>query len=409
MHPRSHAEALDAADPLAALRNRFLLPEGLIYLDGNSLGPVTSTVRERVERVLTQEWGTSLVRSWDDHGWWELPLSAGARLAPLLGADPDLVAVTDSISVNLFKILTGAARLRPGRNAMVTDLASFPTDRYLIESVAELLGLHVRAVEVHELLTTFGSDLGVVALSHVDYRTGRLHDLASITADVHDAGGLVVWDLAHSAGVMPIDLEAAGVDFAVGCGYKYLNGGPGAPAFVYMARRHLAHLHQPISGWHGHVAPFAMESVYKPDPGVRRMLAGTPPILSMAAFDAALDAFEGVSLHDARVKSVALCELFIELVDALCDHHGVDVITPRLPEARGSQVSLRHPDAFAIVQALAERGVVGDMRPPDVLRFGMSPMFIRFVDVWDAVHVLADVLETGVWRQPRFSQRGHVT
>jgi kynureninase len=387
---RSDAVALDAADPLAPLRDRFVLPDGVVYLDGNSLGALGKGVADRVAHVLAHEWGHDLIASWEANGWMVAPLRVGDRIGSLVGAAPGQVAVADSTSVDLYKLLVAALRLRPGRAVVVHEPDGFPTDRYLVSSVAEAYGAAVRWASVDEVPGALADDVAVVVLSHVDYRTGRLHDLPGITAAVHAAGALVLWDLAHSAGAVPVGLDENGVDLAVGCTYKFLNGGPGSPAYLYVAERHHGALRQPLTGWLGHARPFAMESAYEPAPGIARTVVGTPPMLSLAALDAALDVWEGVSLHAVRAKSVALAELLIALVDERCP--SVRVVTPRDPSQRGSQVSLAHPRAQEVVAALAARGVVGDFRTPDIVRLGLTPLYLRFVDVWDAVDALASVL-----------------
>ncbi len=348
-------------------------------------------------RVVEREWGDDLIRSWNLHGWWAGPRWIGDRIGGLVGAAPGQVVVCDSTSVNLYKLLVAARRLRPDRPNVLVDADDFPTDRYIVGSIAGAA-----------VARSLGPDVGVVVRSHVNYRSGQLHDMAAITAAAHDAGALVLWDLSHSAGVVPVALDAAGVDLAVGCTYKYLNGGPGAPAFAYVASRHQAKLDQPIAGWIGHADPFAMADAYEPDTGIRRVLSGTPAVLSMAALDAALDAFDGVALADVRAKSVALTELFIALVeDRLVD--GFRLASPRPVEERGGQVCLAHAEAYPVVQALIARGVVGDFREPDLLRFGFAPLYTRFVDVWDAVDRLEAVMTGAEWDTPSYRQRATVT
>jgi kynureninase len=378
---RARALALDDADPLAPCRELFALPESLIYLNGNSLGALALNVPERVADVVAREWGNGLVGSWDSNGWWDAPVRVGDRIGRLVGAAPGEVVVTDSTTVNVFKLASAARRLRPDRRHIVMDPNDFPTDRYVARAVAE-----------GNIATTLDDDTAVVVSSHVDYRSGAMKDIAGATAEVHEAGALVLWDLSHSIGAVPLDLHYANVDLAVGCTYKYLNGGPGSPAFCFVASRLQHRLLSPIPGWVGHARPFEMEAGYEPDPGIRRMLTGTPPILALAALDAALDVFDGVSLDDLRAKSLALADLFITLVDERLADTGVAVGSPREPSKRGSHVSLVHPSAGMLVDALCERGVIVDFRPPDVARFGFAPLYIRFVDVWDAVDHVAAVL-----------------
>jgi kynureninase len=353
----------------------------VIYLNGNSLGALSLNVPERMADVVAREWGNGLVGSWDSNGWWDAPVRVGDRIGRLVGAAPGGVVVTDSTTVNVFKLATAARRMRPDRHRIVVDPRDFPTDRYVANAVAE-----------GNVATTLDRDTAVVVSSHVDYASGVMKDMAAVTAEAHDAGALVLWDLSHSVGAVPLDLDGADVDLAVGCTYKYLSGGPGSPAFCYVASRLQRELDSPIPGWVGHARPFEMESGYEPDAGVRRLLTGTPSILALAALDAALDVFDGVSIDDLRAKSVALGELFIELVDERLGDTGVVVGSPREASRRGSHVSLVHPSAGKVVDALCERGVIVDFRRPDVARFGFAPLYIRFVDVWDAVDHLAAVL-----------------
>jgi kynureninase len=409
MTTRAECEERDAADHLAHLRNRFLLPPGVIYLDGNSLGALPAGVPGRIRRLVEEEWGTGLIRSWNDAGWVDLPRRVGDRIAGLVGARSGTVVACDSTSVNLFKAVEAALALAPERPVILTDSGNFPTDLYVMAGVAARHGIEVRIRSADEVAAAIDRDVAVVALTQVDYRTGRLHDLPAITAATHAAGAISVWDLAHSAGVMPIDLEAAAVDLAVGCGYKYLNGGPGAPAFLYVAPRHQDRFRNPIQGWFGHAAPFEFRLEFEAAPGVDRVRVGTPHVLSLAALDAALDVFDGVDLVAVRAKSVALTELFLALVDERLDGTGFGVASPREPSRRGSQVSLGHPAGYAVVQALIDRGVIGDFRSPDLCRFGFSPLYGRFVDVWDAVDRLADVMAMGSWKDGRNRVRAAVT
>jgi kynureninase len=402
----------DRDDPLAARREAFVLPEGVVYLDGNSLGALVASVPARLERAVRDEWGRGLIRSWNDAGWYPAPQRIGAAIARLVGAGADEVVACDSTSVNLFKVLVAALRLRPGRRVIVGELGNFPTDMYIASGVARLMGAQLRCVEaeaVEEAIAEAGDDLAVVTLTHVNYKTGRLHDMARITAAAQRAGGLACWDLAHSAGTLPVQLDACGADFAVGCGYKYLNGGPGAPAFVYVARRHLAALDQPIAGWHGHARPFDFTHDYEPHAGIDRMLAGTAPQLAMIALEEALAVFDGVDLQQLRRKGSDLGDTFIALVDQQLAGHGFGLASPREAARRGSQVSLTHPDGYAIMQALIARGVIGDFRAPDILRFGFAGLYVRHVDVWDAVAALREVMDTRAWDRPEFTARKAVT
>ena len=404
---REHCANLDREDALATCRERFELPAGVIYLDGNSLGAMPRSVPPRMARAINEEWASGLIRSWNDADWYPAPQRVGARIARLIGARGHEVIVADSISVNLFKVLVAAMRMRPGRKVILGERGNFPTDVYVASGVAELVDATLVTVEPADVLEAIDESVAIVSLTQVNYRTGKVYDMAEVTRRAHAVGALVVWDLAHTAGAMPCDLNGSEADFAVGCGYKYLNGGPGAPAFVYVAERHQAGLRQPLTGWHGHARPFAFEHGYEPAGGMDRMLVGTAPQLGLIALEAALDAFDGVDMHALRRKSEGLTGLFIDLVDQ--ELSGFQIITPREAAQRGSQVSLTHEHGYAIVQALIARGVIGDFRAPDILRFGFAALYIRFTDVWDAVAVLKDVMQTGSWNTPAFMQRKAVT
>ena len=418
---RADCAALDAADPLAFARERFVLPEATVYLDGNSLGAMPRSVAARMRTATEQEWAQGLIRSWNDAGWYTAPQRAAARIARLVGAAPDQVIVADSTSVNLFKLLAGALgiqrRRAPQRRVIVAERGNFPTDVYLDASVAALFGMELVCPgqdEVREAMSQAGERLALVQLTHVNYRSGQLHDMAGITAQAHAQGALVLWDLAHTAGAMPVALDALQVDLAVGCGYKYLNGGPGAPAFAYVARRWIGELEQPLVGWHGHARPFAFEHDWRPAPGIERLLCGTAPQLSLLALETALEAFEGVDMDALRAKSVAMTSLFLALAEQALGGLGTSgtgfgLASPRDAARRGSQVSLTHPEGYAIMQALIARGVIGDFRAPDILRFGFAPLYLRFVDVFDAVAVLREVIEGEHWRRPEFQARKAVT
>ncbi|MBB2748183.1 UNVERIFIED_ORG: kynureninase [Microbispora rosea subsp. rosea] len=408
---RAECQDLDAKDPLGEFRDEFSLPPGVVYLLGNSLGALPRRTPERVAHTVETEWGVHLGASWNTAGWWDMPQSTGDRIAPLIGARPGDVLAGDSTSVNIFKVVTAALPLRPGRRVIVSDLDNFPTDRYVVEGAARALG----AYEIRDIGETgrsledaLGEDVALVLLSHVDYRTGAARDMAAVTRLVRAAGALMVWDLCHSAGALPVRVGEA--DFAVGCTYKYLNGGPGAPAYLYVAPRHQDAVHNVLSGWHGHAAPFDFEPHYRPAPGVRRFATGSPPILSYAALNASLDIWERVDLDEVRAKSVALTSLFIDLLDDLVDPGlGLTLATPRDPERRGSQVSYLHPQGYPVVRALADRGVVGDYREPDFVRFGFAPLYLRHVDVHDAATALAEVLSEELWRDERYARRLTVT
>ncbi|MFG1864305.1 kynureninase [Microbispora bryophytorum] len=408
---RAECQDLDAKDPLGAFRDEFSLPPGVVYLLGNSLGALPRRTPERVAHAVETEWGVHLGASWNTAGWWDMPQSTGDRIAPLVGAMPGDVLAGDSTSVNIFKVVTAALPLRPGRRVIVSDLDNFPTDRYVVEGAARALGAYeIRDVGEagSSLEDALGEDVALVLLSHVDYRTGEARDMAAVTELVRAAGALMVWDLCHSAGALPVRVGEA--DFAVGCTYKYLNGGPGAPAYLYVAPRHQDAVHNVLSGWHGHAAPFDFEPHYRPAPGVRRFATGSPPILSYAALNASLDIWERVDLDEVRAKSLALTSLFIDLLDDLVDPGlGLALATPRDPERRGSQVSYRHPQGYPVVRALADRGVVGDYREPDFVRFGFAPLYLRHVDVHDAATALAEVLGEELWRDERYAARLTVT
>ena len=414
MHPgdritREDAARLDSEDPLAGCRDRFHLPAGVIYLDGNSLGAMPKGVPGRLRRAIEEEWGDGLIRSWNDADWYHAPQRTGARIARLVGAQPDEVVVTDSTSVNLFKLLVAAVRMRAPRRVVLSERGNFPTDVYVAQGVAELLGMELRCVDADDVLDAIDDRVAVVSLTHVDYRTGRIHDMAGITRKAHAHGALVVWDLCHTAGAMPCDLGGCGVDLAVGCGYKYLNGGPGAPAFVFVARRHHERMRQPLTGWHGHARPFDFAGAYEPAPGIDRMLAGTAPQLSLLALEQALEVFDGVDMGAVRRKSERLTDLFIRLVEQELPGFGFSIASPRDVARRGSQVCLKHAEGYAMVQALIARGVIGDFRAPDILRFGFAVLYVGFTDAWDAVAALKDVVVSGAWQADAFRKRKAVT
>ena len=381
----------------------------MVYLDGNSLGALPRHVPARVGDVVEQQWGTDLVASWNTHDWVDLPRRVGSRIARLVGAPEDTVVAGDSTTVQLLKLLVAGARLRPGRTVLVTEPAGFPTDAYVAVEAARLAGLEVRWADPDDVPASLDEDVALLALGHVDYRTGVLQDAAALTRATHDVGALALWDLAHSAGALPVELDAWDVDLAVGCGYKYLNGGPGAPAFAYAHRRWHDALDQPLPGWWGHAAPFALEHAYRPAPGIDRLMTGTPPVLSMAALDAALDVFDDVDLAAVRRRSLQLSDLLVDLAGQRLAGYGVEPVVPREHARRGSQVCLRHPEAYGLVQALAGRGVVGDFREPDLARFGLTPLYIGCVDVWDAVDAAVQVLDGGEHRRREHAERARVT
>jgi kynureninase len=422
----THADCqrLDAQDPLQPLRDHFSLPEGVIYLDGNSLGVLPKTAAARVAEVVTQEWGQGLIRSWNSAGWFSMPQRMGDKIAPLVGAAPGEVVATDSTSINLYKVLSAAlsmvAQDTPLRKRVVSERSNFPTDLYIAEALCKERGFELQLVEPEGVADALTDQVAVLMLTHVNYRTGAMHDMPHVTALAHAAGARVVWDLAHSAGAVPVALNAAGADFAIGCGYKYLNGGPGAPAFVWVNPIHAERFWQPLAGWWGHATPFEFTPDYRPAPGITRYLCGTQPILSLAALECGLDVFAAAEplggMSALRAKSLALTDLFIELVEQRCSHHGLGLATPRVHAQRGSQVCLtRDTGAFAIVQALIARGVIGDFRAgdggrhPDILRFGFTPLYLGFEDVWQAVEHLRQVLDNAEWTRPEFNQKHAVT
>jgi len=403
---------MDGADPIAHLRERFELPEGDIYLDGNSLGALPLGVMERLEVAVKKEWGQGLIRSWNDADWYPAPQRAGAAIARILGADDDEVIVCDSISVNLFKLLVGALRIRRDRKIIVSEIGNFPTDVYINQEVADLMGCELRCVmpeDVEAAINAAGDNLALVQLTHVHYKTGSIYDMQDITKQTQDLGGLVIWDLAHSAGCLPVQLNDCNADFAVGCGYKYLNGGPGAPAFVFVARRHFEAMDQPLRGWHGHAEPFAFTQEYKPHPTIDQMLTGTASQLATLALETALKVFEDVDMNVLRQKNMALGDLFIALVEQELGGMNFELASPKEAEHRGSQVSLTHEEGYAIMQAVIARGIVGDFRAPDILRFGFAAPYVRYIDIWDSIAQLRDVMETREWDQPKFKERRAVT
>ncbi|MCM3301032.1 kynureninase [Streptomyces sp. R02] len=405
------AGALDAEDALAPLRERFLLPEGVVYLDGNSLGPLPAAVPPVLTDVVHRQWGEGLIGSWTEHDWWDAPVRVGDAIGRLIGAAPGRTVAGDSTSVQLFNALGAAAALRPDRTLLVTDPGHFPTDRYLAEAVARQRGLRVRQVRpagLERFLAEEGDQVAAVSYSPVDYRTGELYDLEALTRAAHRAGALAVWDLCHAAGAFPLRLDDAGVDLAVGCGYKFLSGGPGAPAFLYVARRHHESLHTPLTGWNGHADPFGLAQDYVPAPGIARARIGTPPILSLLALEAALTAFDGVDLEQVRTKSLSLTGFFLRCAEELLAPLGFTSATPADPERRASQVSLRHPHAYGLVRALARRGVVADMRAPDILRFGVNALYTTHQDMLTAAVRLRDITVAGDY-DPTPQEPGAVT
>ncbi|PTU67011.1 kynureninase [Chromobacterium sp. Panama] len=415
-HTREACLIADQQDPLAGFRQRFDLPANTFYLDGNSLGVLPKGALERSRQVITGEWGHDLIRSWNTAGWFDMPTRLGDKLAPLLGAGPGETVVTDTTSLNLFKALAAALRIQrqahPQRKVILSERDNFPTDLYMIQGMIEFLqqGYELRLIdEALPLEQALDEDVAVLLLSHVNYRTGYLYDMAAVTRSAHQRGALAIWDLAHSAGALQVDLNGADADFAVGCTYKYLNGGPGSPAFIWVAPRHQNAFWQPLSGWWGHAKPFEMAADYAPAQGIRRFLCGTQPIVSLALVECGLDVARQVDAQQLRAKSLALTDLFIELVEQRCGGHPLTLITPREHARRGSHVSFRHPQGFAVMQALIANGVIGDYREPEVLRFGITPLYLSHADIWDSVEILREILDSGSWDKPEFHRRGAVT
>ena len=405
---RDSALARDAASPLRTRRDLFVIPKGIVYLNGNSLGALPRAVPDRVSRAVTEEWGRGLISSWNSADWINLSRRVATKIAPIIGARGADVHVGDSTSVTLFKTMVAACRLRPDRRTIVMEPTTFPTDGYVAAEVARLLDLELRWCDPDNPAAALDKDVALLALTHVDFRTGSMFDLGGITRAAHAHGTLMLWDLCHSAGAVPVELSAQDVDFAVGCTYKYLNGGPGSPAFVYVAPEHQADLDQPIPGWMGHARPFAMERDYDPAEGVARMASGTHPVLALSALDAALDVFDGIDHSTLRQGSLSLTGYFGDLVEARLGEH-LELISPRDSTRRGSQVSLRHEQAYGVVQALIERGVIGDFRSPDIARFGFAPLYVSHADVYDAVDHLVSVIERREFARPAYATRNAVT
>ena len=402
------AHELDSADPLRFARDRFRLPDGVIYLDGNSLGALPAEAPPALANTAERQWGEDLIASWNKHGWIDWPTRIAARLAPIVGASPDELLIADSTSVCLFKLLAAAVKARPGRAAILTQQRNFPTDLYVAQGLAEMLGLRLKAVEPEEIIGALDDDTAVVTLTHVDYRGGSIHDMAAINEAAKAAGALVVWDLSHSAGAIELDLNGSGAELAVGCGYKSLNGGPGAPAFIYVAEHVQDQLRPPLQGWMGHAEPFAFDDDYRPADGILKFLTGTPSILALAALDAGLATFDDIAMADVAAKSRKLSQLFVDEVEARCGRE-VRLESPRDPMQRGSHVVFAHPEGYAVMQALIARGVIGDFRAPDLMRFGFAPLYNGFADMVRAAEILAGILTNREWDQPRFKERAKVT
>lgn len=401
------ARALDAADPLRRCRDRFSLPDGAVYLDGNSLGALPKGATARLARTVEGEWGRDLIASWNKHAWIDWPTRIAARLAPIVGAEEDELLICDSTSINLFKLLGAVLLARPDRKVMLSEQGIFPTDLYIAQGIERLTGCSLRTVAAGDLQAALTDDVAVLMLTHVDYRSGRRHDMAALSAAARKAGALSLWDLSHSAGAMAVDLAGSGADLAVGCGYKYLNGGPGAPAWLYVRRDLQDDLANPLSGWMGHAEPFAFAADYAPTPGIARFLSGTPPIVALAALEAGLETFEGVAIADIEAKAASLTRFFIAAVEDLaCE---LRLASPREPAQRGSHVVFAHDAAYPITQALIARGVIGDFRQPNLVRFGFAPLYNSHEEAWRAAEIVSDVLASGEWDQPHFHARAKVT
>ncbi|GAA1248099.1 kynureninase [Prauserella halophila] len=418
MIDRTACEIRDENDPLRAFREDFVLPEGTIYLDGNSLGARTAGAAARAHEVVTNEWGTGLIRSWNTAGWFDLPVTLGEKISGLVGGGSGSTVVTDSTSINLFKAAAAALDIQaedaPGRTVVLTQQENFPSDIYLLQGLTRQLGDHyeVRLVDdevAAGLPTALTDEVALVVLSHVNYRTGRLFDMAATTEAIHAGGAAVIWDLCHSAGALEVDLAGSGADMAIGCTYKFLNGGPGAPAFIWVSGALQNRRPQPLSGWWGHARPFDMAADYTPAEGIRRFLTGTQPVLSLSVAEVGLDIFARADMAAVRSKSLELSDLFMTLAEQRLPDHPIEIVTPREHEHRGSQVSITHPEAFAVMSALIERGIIGDYREPSVLRFGLTPLYVGFTDVWDTVEALRDILDNRSWDAPRHQVRGAVT
>lgn len=403
----ARARELDAADPLLEYRERFTLPEGVIYLDGNSLGALPKDTPARLEQVIRGEWGEGLIRSWNDADWIGAARRVGGKIAPLIGAQPHEVVACDSTSVNLFKLIAAALDMRPGRKVILSEPGNFPTDLYMIAGLERQGLAERRLADRDRLVGALDEDVALLLLTHVHYKSGAAFDMSALTKAAHDAGALVLWDLSHSGGALPVDLNTCEADFAVGCGYKYLNGGPGAPAYAFVAERHHAALHQPLTGWFGHAAPFAFSDDYAPAPGIDRLQCGTGPILGLAALEVGVDLVAEIGVDRLASKSRALSEFFLECLG----EWGLDLelVSPLDNSQRGSQLSFRHAQAYAICQALIARGVIGDFRDPDILRLGFAPAYLRFGDMAEAARHLVEVLASCEWQRPEFSERAAVT
>jgi kynureninase len=413
---KSHASALDKHDPIAHLIKQFEIPANITYLDGNSLGPLPISAKKAAIDVVERQWGEDLITSWNKHAWIDLPTTVGDKIAPLIGAEKGQVVCCDSISVNLFKLLACALQLNGSkRNIVLSQQDNFPTDLYMVEGLQQMLGakqcslLTCDADELEKVIVEKGSEISVLMLTHVNFRSGKIHDMQKLTHLAHEQGILLIWDLAHSAGAVPVELDDCQVDFAVGCGYKYLNGGPGAPAFIYAAKRHITKLKQPLTGWMGHANPFTFDPSYSPDIGIKKFLSGTPSVISMAVLSAALDLFEHVNMTQIREKSVAMTRFYQQLIAQAPSLSDLVMASPNNASIRGSQLAYRHPNAYALCQALIAHGVIADFRAPDILRFGFSPSFLSFEQLYDSVEKLKVIVESEQYKEPEFNRKNAVT
>ncbi|MDG1859585.1 MAG: kynureninase [Emcibacteraceae bacterium] len=403
--------ALDNADPLRKFSEEFHLPEGMIYLDGNSLGAMPKAAKARALEVIEQEWGEDLIKSWNKAGWFDLVEKLGDKVATLIGADKGEVIYADSTGINVYKLVAAGLELNPNRKQIVMEGSNFPTDNYMVQGLIKQLdrGHEIRFAEDGDIMDAITDDVAVVCLTHVHYKTGHLHDMAAITKKAHDVGALVVWDLCHSAGALPVDLNGCDVDFAVGCTYKYLNGGPGSQSFMFVAKRHHGKAAQPLTGWWGHDAPFGFERDYRPRKDIRQFSTGTEPVVSLAMSEVGLDVFLRADMNEIRKKSLKLCDLFIQLIKERLGGYGFEIVTPRDHAKRGSQVSISSKNGFPIMQAVIDAGVIGDFRAPDIMRFGFTPLYVSYVNVWDAIERLVKIMENDTWDQEKFKQVGSVT
>jgi len=408
---RSDLEQLDREDPLASFRDEFFLPEGMIYLNGNSLGAMPLKAAERSRQVVEKEWAVGLIGSMNTAGWYALPVTLGRKIAPLVGAKPNEVVLTDSTGIDLYKIVAAALQIQPERRAIVMEGSNFPTNNYMVQGLVEQLGdgYTIRFAEADELMDAIDEDVATICITHVHYKTGRIHDMAALTERAHSVGAAAVWDLCHSAGAMPVDLNVCNVDFAVACTYKYINGGPGSPPLLFAAERHHGKCFQPLTGWYSHAAPFDFDRDYRPAEGIRQMLSGTQPTASLSTAEIGIDIMLRADMNTIREKSMRMTDLFIELVEARCGDHDISLASPRNAEKRGSQVSFFHDEGYSIIRAMHDHDVGCDYREPGIMRFGFAPLYIRYVDVWDTAEKLREILESGIWKESKYSDRAAVT